>query len=259
MFFRPRLPIDDEEYEFQLATFKWLIGQFGPVEQPLVLPTSDYFSAAVLAGRADARAIFDEVRGLAGMAEWPCELRAGTAERPIDAGNAHLLRHEGGPPPCGTFQVGEGPGGRHGIITYNPSMESDAVGLVATFAHELGHYLMATAKGDPPGGWDLQELHTDLIAVYLGFGLFMANNARSFTSGGSGWQAHWRGYLSESALVTATAIVERLADRDPQDAAPHLKSYLQKDLKRADRALARLAPDMAAALEAIDLDDYAGG
>jgi hypothetical protein len=258
-----RLPIERDELDFQLATFKWLIGQFGPVEQPLVAPTPRFFSPEALSGRAGARAIFDEVRALAGMADWPCELRAGDANRPTDAGNAHLLRHEGAPPPCGTFEVGEGLAGRHGIITYNPSMERDPAGLVATFAHELGHYLMATAASDPPGGWDLHELHTDLTAVYLGFGLFMANNARSFahfsTAGGSGWQAQWRGYLSEGALVTATAIFQRLAGREPGDAEPHLKDYLRKELRRADRALGKLAPDMAATVGTVDLDEYSGG
>lgn len=258
--FGPRLPIDADELDFQLATFKWLIGQFGPVARPLVLPTADFFSEAALSGRAGARAIFDEVKALAGMGDWPCELRAGETDRPIDAGNAHLLRHHGAQSPCGTFEVGEGLAGRHGIITYNPAMERDSAGLVATFAHELGHYLMATAAADPPGGWDLHELHTDLVAVYLGFGTFMANHARSFdhfsTAGGSGWQAQWRGYLSEQALVTATAVVQRLAGRDPMEAASHLKDYLEGVLRKADRALARLAPDMAAAVEAIDLEEY---
>ena len=57
-------------------------------------------------------------------------------------------------------------------------------------------------------------------------------------AGGHGWQSRTQGYLSEGALVTATAIAERLAGRDPAGAAPHLKDYLRKDLKQADRALA---------------------
>jgi hypothetical protein len=40
------------------------------------------------------------------------------------------------------------------------------------------------------------------------------------------------------------------------DAAPWLKDYLRKDLKRADRALLELAPDMAAAVAAVDLAEY---
>ena len=260
--FRARLPIDADELEFQLATFKWLIAEFGPAgARGLIVPTAEHFPLSGATGEEGVREVFDHVRAAAGMAGWPCELRAGARDRPIDAGNSYLLRHEGKPAPCGTFHVETGAAGRHGIITYNPGMARDQAGLVATFAHELGHYLMATAATAPPGGWELHELHTDLIAVYLGFGTFMANHARSFghfsTGSGAGWQASWRGYLSEGALVTATAIVERLAGRDPLTAAPWLKPYLQSDLKRTVRALARLAPDMAAAVEAVDLGDYA--
>jgi hypothetical protein len=258
--FGPRLPIDADELEFQLATFKWLMGQFGPVANDLVLPTPEHFPLTGARGEAGVREVFDAVRVSAGMADWPCALEAGVSDRPVEAGNAHLLRHHGAPPPCGTFRVEEGLAGRHGIITYNPAMARDPPGLAATFAHELGHYLMATAAGTPPGGWDLHELHTDLTAVYLGFGIFLANGARSFhqfQSGGEmGWSSRTQGYLSEGALVTATVVVERLAGRDPMAAEPFLKDYLRKDLKRAVRALAKTAPDMNAAVEAVDLEEY---
>ena len=41
--FGPRLPIDGDELEFQLATFKWLAMEFGGAEQAqLVLPTPEF-------------------------------------------------------------------------------------------------------------------------------------------------------------------------------------------------------------------------
>jgi hypothetical protein len=263
MIFGARLPIDRDELDFQLATFKWLTGEFGPVgERPLVLPTRDYFPLSGARGELAVREIFDFVRAAAGMAGWPCELRAGKSDVPVEAGNAHLLRHEGGSAPCGTFQVADGPAGRHAIITYNPGMERDPPGLAATFAHELGHYLMATAAGTPPGGWELHELHTDLAAVYLGFGIFLANSARNFSqfqdATEMGWSSRTQGYLSEGALVTGLAVFQRLGGREPDAARPFLKSYLQSDLKRADRGLRRLCPDMVAAVAGADLDEFAG-
>ena len=262
--FGPRLPIDEDEFEFQLATFKWLIAEFGDLaESRLVLPTAEYFPSTGSPRPAGVDALFEETRRAAQMEEWPCELRAGESDRPIDAGNALLIRHAGANAPCGTFQVVEDPNGRHAIITYNPAMEQDPVGLVATFAHELGHYLMATSSSTPPGGWDLHELHTDLAAVYLGFGIFMANSARQFSqfqSGGMmGWSSRLQGYLNEGALVTALVIFQRLAGRDPAEASRYLKDYLRKDLRNADAALAKRHPDMAASVEAIDLAAYGSG
>ncbi len=259
--FGPRLPIDVDELEFQLATFKWLRAEFGAEPRPLIAPSVEWFRPSRSCGPAGVHELFDEVRAAAGMADWPVALVDGARSRPVDGGNAHLIRHEGDDSPCGTFEVREELGVRHAIITYNPSMAADEAGMVATFAHELGHYLMASATSDPPGGWELHELHTDLTAVYMGFGTFMANNARSFQAlelaGGSGWSMSRRGYLSEGALVTALVISERLAGRDPAAAAPWLKDYLRRDLKQADRALRRLHADIQAAVIAVDLDEYA--
>ncbi len=259
--FGPKLPIDLDELDFQLATFKWLIAQFGPVgEQPLVLPTRAFFPLSGAGGEAGVLEIFEAVRGHAGMADWPCELQGGQQNRPFDVGNNIFLKHSGSAP-CGTFEIGEGPAGTYGIISYNPDMAHDMAGLAATFAHELGHYLMATATADPPGGWELHELHTDLAAIYLGFGIFLANHARSFehfsTESSTGWRSSIQGYLSEQALVTGLCIFQRLAGREPAEAEPHLKPYLASVLRNADKALRKTAPDMAAAVAAMKLDDFA--
>ena len=214
-------------------------------------------------GHGRVEDLFASVKAAAGLADWPCELKAGAGERPMHVGTALLLRHEGATPPCGTFTV-EGEDGRQTVvITYNPSLADDSTAMIATLAHELGHYLMSTAKTAPPGGWELHELHTDLTAVYLGFGIFLANSARAFSQfqsiGEQGWSSRSQGYLSEGALVTATAIFQRLAGRDPLAASPYLKDYLRTDLRRAVRGLDRLHPDLAASVEAVDLADFAGG
>jgi len=260
--FSARLAVDEDELEFQLAGFKWLQQEFGAVgATELVLPTREFFPPIDLGGHAAGEALFAQVKAAAGMADWPCELRPGWQDRPIDLGNTNLLRHEGESAPCGTFEIREEGGTRRVSISYNPAMVRDKAAMIATFAHELGHYLMSSARSAPPGGWDLHELHTDLCAVYLGFGIFLANGARSFAqfqSGGQyGWSSRTQGYLSEGALVTATAIFQRLAGRDPLDAAPHLKTYLESDLKRASKVLARRFPDMAAAVSAVDLSAFA--
>jgi len=259
--FRARLPIDPDELEWQLATFKWLCSEFGPVtRKELVLPLPEIFPGVATRGQERAHQLFADVKRLAGMASWPCVLEPGSKNRPIEAGNSLLLRHDGASAPCGTFRVTDADGQRRVVITYNPDHVDDPIELIATFAHELGHYLMSTAKSDPPGGWKLHELHTDIVGVYLGFGIFLANSAHNFSqfhSGGTmGWSSRRQGYLSEGALVTATAIFERLRGADPLEAAPHLKGYLRSDLRMAVKGLKRLCPDMTAAVEAADLSAF---
>jgi hypothetical protein len=260
--FGPRLPIDEEELEWQLATFKWLQAEFGTLAgRPLVLPTQSNFPPSRRKGHERVVDLFDHVRRAADMEDWACELRPGAADRPVQVGPALLLRHEGAPAPCGTFQVTGEDGAPRVVITYNPALADDPTAMIATLAHELGHYLMSTAASDPPGGWDLHELHTDIAAVYLGFGIFLANSARSFSqfqdATSMGWSARAQGYLSEGALVTALVIFQRIAGNDPQEAAPYLKQYLESDLKRAVKALGRRCPDIPAAVEAVDLSAFA--
>ena len=259
--FAAKLPVDDDELEFQLATLKWLGRHFGDGSgSPLVLPDAEWFPPSPHKGHRRIEDLFGHVKRAARMEDWPCELRPGAQDRPVVAGLGLLLRHEGAPAPAGTFQVTDSLGVKRVVITYNPGLADDPTALIATFAHELAHYLLSAARADPPGGWALHELHTDLAAVWLGFGLFLANSARSFaqfqSAGEMGWSHRTQGYLSEGALVTALALVERLARRDPPAAAPYLKAYLAKDLDRAARALGRRYPDMAAAVEAVDLSEY---
>jgi hypothetical protein len=260
--FGPRLKIDADELEFQLATFKWLEQSFGPVRDAPVLPTPAFFPPSKNKGDAKIADLFAHVKAAAGMADWPCELQRGAGERPAKVGLGLLLNHEGAPPPAGTFSVEDAAGGTRVVISWNPGLADDPTALIATFAHELGHYLLSTAETPPPGGWGLHELHTDLAAVHLGFGIFLANSSRNFgqfqSAGEMGWSSRTQGYLSEGALVTALAIVQRLAGRDPLEPAPFLKDYLRKDLTRASKALGKRLPDMEAALEAVDLADYAG-
>ena len=260
--FGPRLPIEEHELEWQLATFKWLQAEFGLLAgRPLVLPTPRNFPPSPRKGHGRVEDLFWHVRRAADMEDWPCELRPGAADRPVQVGPALLLRHEGAPAPCGTFQVTGEDGQPRVVITYNPALAHDPTAMIATFAHELGHYLMSTAASDPPGGGELHELHTDIAAVYLGFGIFLANSARSFVqfqdATTMGWSSRSQGYLSEGALVTALVIFQRLAGNDPREAAPHLKDYLETDLKRADKALGRRYPDLPAAVEAADLSAFA--
>lgn len=264
--FGPKLPVDRDEFEWLLASFKWLLESFEGLERhratPLFTPTLDYFPASRLTGHARVEELFAQVKGHADMADWPSALIQGETARPTQVATYHhLVAEEGSPAPLGTFSLDAHDDAVVATISYNPDNLDDPATLVATLAHELAHYLVATAPAAPPGGWDLHEHVTDLAAVFLGFGIFMANNAKSFSGHtsfeGSGWASSLRGYLSEAALVTAIAISERLADRDPMAAARWLKPHLAADLKNATGYLARRHPDLAGDVMAIDLSDYA--
>lgn len=252
-------PVDADEFDWLLACTAWLIpilgGEQAVRKHKLILP--DDFPDPTARGHARAVELFDQVRAFADMREWPCDLVAGEEERGTRIADGFALKHETGAPPLGTF----GKSGNGITITYRPSLLQQPENLVATFAHELAHYLLRAQPELPPGGEALEEHATDLAAVMLGFGSFMSNGAKSFRQfqnfGEQGWEMRSSGYLSESALVTGLALFVRLTDTDPKHASGALKDYLRKPFSRALKAIDKRMPNLWPALVAIDLKEWA--
>lgn len=125
------------------------------------------------------------------------------------------------------------------VITYNPRLVRNPIQLVATYAHELAHYLTGTGSEAPPGGWENWEFATDVAATFLGFGVFMANAAFTFQqfagTDSQGWQYTRSGYLSQGEHLVALAIFLALQGTAAEVALPHLKPGLRKMLKKAVR------------------------
>lgn len=235
--FRSKPILSSDDTEFQIATFKWLLKNFGGKDfyedTNLVLPTREYFPTKIASPNEVAIETFNAVKKYAGMEEWSCKLEA--QEEDVATRVAPTLSIQNAPQsPLGTFEAKEND---NIVITYNPEIVRKPTQLVATFAHELAHYLTGSGLEEPPGGWGNWEFATDIAATFLGFGVFMANSAfnfQQFTDVDShGWQYNRSGYLSESEHVFALAIFMGLQSRPLESALPHLKPNLRKLLKKA--------------------------
>ena len=237
-FFKRRSLLSSEDTYFQVETFKWLLTYFGGSDfvdgTVLVLPTKQYFPTEVESELEAVEATFEAVRKYCGLDNWPCKLEV--QDEDIDPKVAPTIAVQNTPSnPLGTFSVTEA---QEVIITYNPSLSADPQQMVATFAHELAHYLTATAAEPPPGGWENWEFATDIAATFLGFGVFMANNAFSFNQftdvDAQGWQSRRNGYLSEAEHCFALALFLLLKKIPIEEATRHLKPNLAKMLKKAN-------------------------
>jgi hypothetical protein len=148
--FRARLPIDDDEFDWMLACFRWFELEFAESRrlrpEALTLPDAEAFPPSRKRGHARAIELFDAVRQRAGMADWECDLVPGEAERKSRVTTGLGLKHIGKSAPLGTFAFVEG---RY-RITYNPSELERPQSLIATFAHELAHFLLHTARTPSP-------------------------------------------------------------------------------------------------------------
>ncbi|WP_266157468.1 hypothetical protein [Dyella silvatica] len=246
--FRKGSLLGEELTQWQFDCFAWLLrhsGGFAAFQQrQLIQPTAQCFARQGAQGHAFAEVIFTQVKQHAGMAAWPCSLQVQEDDPNLLVGRALLI--QGVPAtPGGTFHAGED----GVVITYHPRNVSDGMVLIATFAHELAHYRTAGFEEAPPGGWEIWEPATDLAAVFLGFGIFLANSHFSFAQHSDGesmgWRAERRGYLSEPELLHMHAIFTTLLNIPTSETLKHLKPSLRGIFKRVHK-------DVGRATEAID-------
>jgi hypothetical protein len=233
--------VDDETAAWHVDNFAWLIRQFGGAaglaKSNLVLPMPGYFVTEGEKGHPFALRIFDQIKAYCGMADWEADLIADDNPLADDASLALAMiapqKHA-----LGTFGVA----GNRIVISYVPALLKRPDHLIATLAHELAHYLLATARDSPPCEKEEREFLTDLAAVYLGFGVFLANARFRFEALQSGAMHGWRmghsGYLPEADLIFALALFLQAKSLNPDLARACLKPHLAAMLRRALRDLA---------------------
>ncbi len=242
MIFGRKRFLDAEVEDWHLECWAWLLRNLGGAEdlraQPLVLPTAAFFPKIEASGHDRAEAVFARVRRLMKLDNWPCTL-VPRDDTSAQVGELLILRSAN--PVAGTFQTDDG----EVIITYDPRILDRPFNVIATFAHELAHYVLHSVEEMPPGADaepQIEELATELAVAYFGFGVIAANAAFDFQQsqdfGRQGWQGGSWGYFSEDGWVFAQAVFMTLRGDDPVPARAYLKPHLQGKL---DKALKRLA------------------
>ncbi|MFC5861987.1 hypothetical protein ACFPT7_06760 [Acidicapsa dinghuensis] len=94
------------------------------------------------------------------------------------------------------------------VVAVNAGRLKDPVGLVAVIAHELCHVILLEGGLIDPDVVDHEPM-TDLLTVFLGFGVFTANAAARFSQYQDGQKQGWSmqklGYLPEQVFGYALA------------------------------------------------------
>ena len=207
---KPKSFLDDSRRDWQFQAFAWLLRHTGGyakfLETVLVLPTEEHFPDHGMQGHAAVVALFRSVRDHAGMADWPCTVEP-VSDKP---------------------RIETDASGRIPVFTY-ASEGLEPVALVANFARDFARYLVATIEEPPPGGEALREPAQELAAVFMGFGVLLANSAIDAP----------QLPMNEGELVHALALFCLLQRRPPETADQHLNPHLRKYLRLAVRDLAQ--------------------
>ena len=210
---RPKSFLDSARREWQFEVFAWLLRNCGGypkfLETTLVLPIEAHFPDRGMSGHAGVAALFRCVRDHAGMADWPCTVEPARAEP----------------------RVTPHPSNQIPVFSYDPDV-LEPKALIATFAHALARYLIETFEEPAPGGVARHEPAIEMSAVFMGFGVFMANSAFADASYD----------LNEGEFVHALGMFCLLRKLDPEEVARHLNPHLRKYLRLAARDLAQHEP-----------------
>ena len=245
--------IDHDVAEWQFDWFSWLIDNYssgaGLPDSALVLPTDEFFPKVNWNSRNNAGRVFHLVKFQCGFNEGDLFDLEPQAGRPDASLGGLAMVETQGQTACGTYQLIPAKYGRpREIIKYDADLENRPAQMVATFAHELSHALHNRSHDPLDIEPELYELFTDLTAIYLGYGIFLANMRFEFSQFSNadtqGWQAQGAGYLPEADMIFATALFMTIKDIPMEAALPYLKPRLQKMLKKGFRQLERYSDEV---------------
>lgn len=243
--------LDETSVRWLFDVYMWCLDQFDAAEftsaTTLVVPSNDYFPGRENSVQGMAGLIFERVQFYAGMAHWPLQL--------VDQSWCPSTQPS-------QLEIDASKRGEHALavdvsneqalpVGFDPAMIGNPEALIASFSHTLAQYLGSAARVPPPGGVENWPQATEVVAVFLGFGVMFSNSAFAFRTNkcGScgGASAQRSNYLSQYDITYALAIFCVLKQIQRSEVLPHLKKSLRgffkksmKDVQSRDELLAGL-------------------
>ncbi len=226
--FKKQPLLEEDVVTWLFSGFGWALRNFGNErfnEAVLVTPSNRHFPGREASVEGMAGLILDRVKGYAGLAHWPTRL---------------INHHEYDADPtaeASSRQVLENAAELKLTLFYEPQQVANPQVMIANYAHALAHHLGGLAPEAPPCDED-QWLHLmEVVAVYMGFGVIMANTAHPFRGGGCGGcrsaAMDRSGFLAETEVTYALAIFCVLKGLPVADVAGLLKGSLRGFFKKA--------------------------
>lgn len=236
--FKKEALIDTDVKNWIYDVFSWARHNFDEEvfqQTQLINPSNAHFPGRANSIEEMATMIFDNVRQYAGMNHWPLTLVNEENVAQIPPAPKPQL-----PGPLRSFDtVAPVPveDSNRLMVSYHPYHINEPEVLIASYAHTLAHYLGTTANEPPPGGEEHWPHVTELLGVFLGFGIMMANTAHTnkIRSCGScaGPVVERMNFLDEFQITYALAVFCQLKQLPAKKVTPYLKKNLVPFYKKA--------------------------
>jgi hypothetical protein len=225
--------LDKESIAWMLDVFDWASASFNMQQlneqTPLIYPNNDYFPGQENSIEGMAALIFSQVKTYAGIESLPCELQN-------ENGISHTATTDAGQAELAT--AGEN---QKWVFTYHSHTLNNPEVLIASFAHQIAFHVIASAPNPPPGGKENWPHAAELLAVFMGFGVIMANTANTqkirSCSSCSGPAVERESFLSQYDMTYALAIFSVLKNIPVKEVTFHLKKALRSFYKKAHKEI----------------------
>ncbi|WP_018234264.1 hypothetical protein [Thioalkalivibrio thiocyanodenitrificans] len=231
--------IDDQTRAWLLDVYDWALrgfeGQAFHRRTSLVTPTEADFPGKARSTHEMAELVFERVKRHAGLSHWPVRVVAPEVFESEESHSAALAGQVGVSRDMSGGLIVPDPGIQ---ISYHPGMISDPEVLIAHFAQTLAAHLIAALGEPPPGGAGSAAHAAEVLAVFMGFGLMIANTAYIAPRVGCGGQCKLpqvarATHLGQQETTYALALFCALKGIPARRARRHLKSSLRGYFRRA--------------------------
>jgi hypothetical protein len=175
--FEPKLPVSDEDRQWVDEGFNRLsrmLGRHRMLHAKLILPDAEHFPDPYDKSESAADKMLCRIcnymkvdRTQIDFEVFPDETEELSAMLPYWRGS-----HDG----CAGLYVHPEDESKRMVVALRQSQLNDPLSLVATLAHELGHVILLGGGLMEHSIEDMEPM-TDLLTVFLGFGIFNANSA----------------------------------------------------------------------------------
>jgi len=242
-FLWPELLITNESALWIIDCYRWALDNFDSDEfyqrTALIQPNNRFFPGDVSSVEEKAQNIFKHSLKYAGLEHWPIRLQhtnLQNQQRLEPFGLEKIQRN--------SQTLSEIINGPHTIdISYNRQLTLKPEDLASHFSHMFAMHLLKEAGQSPPGGIDYAVEASEVLAVFMGFGILFSNSAYTFRGGcGSCYNAsaNRQASLSESEILFALAVFCHLKKIDTKSAAQGLKKHLKSSFTIARRQVEKM-------------------
>lgn len=251
-FLKSKPVVDETTAQYLTQNFLWLRDNFDrdffENHTVLVLPTDQYFPDRASSEREMAEALSKRIIGYAGLTQWPFQLVEPQHYAPQTPPLLGLNPQQRNQPASSTKNL---PPQAQSIIetssealnfSYASAMMKKPMDLVGSISKNIAQHYLMQSQQMPPAGPESFDATAEMLAIFMGFGVMIANSAYTYRAGCGSCndpRSNRSVSLSEDESIYCLALFCHLKKIDSKQVMPSLKGYLRAPFKQARKQIER--------------------